>query len=255
VLSWGDSLAAVGGELSIDAIGDLNPIPWMLFDNSFKVTTDTMAGNDTIRTHKILIDSDPSNADFSDSLHSDIIRAIAWIEYAGSNDTTHCHHPYNSRWNNYWDDVISGHDTCSEIKLPCENTISTASGTMQMLRSVWEDAFNGINHRPLGYYRCSWDTLEWNWKINIFNGKYIIFRDYPSRLTGAQKKWDSVCTQCSESDSIPRYPNREDLVTYGYRLGSGNMRNVTADNWKTTVQIDTIYVQPVRSAKHRRPWR
>jgi hypothetical protein len=179
-----DSLYVVGGKLTIESKGALKHIPNI--NNMFKVNTDTLAtnGTDTLRTKRILIDRDPPNAAFLDSLHYDIIKAIAWVEYAGSSDQRHCHEHrqggvyYNPQYNDYWDDFINSLGVrCRDTKTPCENTQSSATGTMQMLRFYWAPAFRRADYIPPGYYRAEWDSLAWNWKINVFNGNYIYFKD------------------------------------------------------------------------------
>jgi hypothetical protein len=254
-----DSLYAIGGLLTLECRGKLKPIPNI--DNRFLVTSDTLKPNgDSVQIKRILIDRDPANSMFLDSLRYDIIKAIAWVEYAGSNDTIrHCHerNRQNLRYNDYWDIFITSHgDTCVDSLQPCENRLSTATGTMQMLRTVWASAFAKTNYIPSSYYRCIWDSLAWSWKINVFNGRYIYFKDNFYRIwkNPQQCTWDSVCTRCDAADSFPAYPNKEDLSVYGYKNGAPAMGSITADNWKNTVGADTDYVAPVRSAKHRRPW-
>jgi len=253
-----DSLYVVGGSLSVDAVGALSPLQDI--DNSFLVDTDTTI-NDTARATKlILVDQDPPNSSFSDSLELDIMRAIAWNEYAGSNDHSHCDNPYNPQWNNYWDHVISGQDTCFETLFPCENIGSSATGTMQMIRSIWECVFNESceGAEPPGYYEISWDSLAWNWQLNLINAYYIYFTDYMNyrvRRHPEQSTWDSLCVLCDPADPLPEYPNKEDLVTYGYKNGSGKMRSVTKENWVEKMEEDDgKYVRDVRRWKYEKPW-
>jgi hypothetical protein len=253
---WRDSLYVVGGSLSVVCVGALNEIPNI--DNRFSVNTDSVI-NDTMRATKlIIVDEDPPNSFFSDSLQHDIIRAIAWVEYAGSNDATHCDGHYNPRWNNYWDDVIMEEDTCIETKYPCENIGSTATGTMQIIRTVWEPAFNRPDYFPGGYIQASWDSLTWSWAINVFNGRFIYFVDNFTRMTREQRDWDSVCVLCDPADTIPLYPNKEDLSTYGYHEGASAMRQITSENWlqvmKSAVDEGAIYVRSVRRSKYAREW-
>ena len=246
-----DSLYVVGGSLSVDCNGALSPIQDI--DNSFLVNTDTTI-NDTARATKlILVDQDPPNNLFSDSLELDIMRAIAWKEYAGSNDTRHCSDPYNPQWNNYWDHVISAQDTCIETRFPCENIGSTATGTMQILRSYWENVFLGIDETPLPetYFQCSWDSLAWNWGINIFNGRYIIHDVNFEKMTDTQDGWDSL--YFPSNDYTPDEPNREDLSSYGYYEGWPTMQFVTEENWKKRV-LKHDYVVKVRRYKDQKPW-
>ncbi len=252
-----DSLYVVGGELTIACKGALKPVPNI--NNSFSVDTDTLSpyGFNVLKTKRILIDRDPSNALFLDSLEHDIIKAIAWQEYAGSNDFRRCHNPqYNPRYNNYWDDRITGADTCRDRKTPCENIWSSATGTMQMLRYTWQSAFNSPNYIPQGYYRAKWDSLAWNWKINVFNGKFIYFKDNFFRLNNneEQREWDSTCT-CASSDTIPESPNKEDLAVYGYTYGFYGQDSLTANNWKDVMESAAgYYVRAVRRFKDDQPW-
>lgn len=251
-----DSLCAVGGSLSVDCSGELMKIDNI--DNRFKVSTDSTINDTLIKPTKLVfINSDPPNNILLDSLQYDIIKAIAWVEYAGSNDIAHCHNPYHPRYNNYWDDVINGADTCHDTHYPCENRITTATGTMQMLRRTWERLFSGaMPYEPHGYTTCGWDSLAWNWKINISGGKYIYFVNNFFHMTKDQKTWDSLCVNCNEADSLPPKPNKEDLSVYGYKWGSRLMREVTKDNWKDTMSDPRFgkYVRDVRGSKYAKPW-
>jgi hypothetical protein len=261
-----DSLYVIGGKLTILGKGQLESIrdendSLMSIDNSFSITTDSIitANHDSINTKLILIDKDPANSLFLDSLQYDIIKAIAWIEYAGSNDNMHhCNDPYNLRYNNYWDNVYSAGDTCVDSLTPCENRLSTATGTMQMLRGTWETAFDSAGYIPSGYHVARWDSLAWNWKINIQNGKFIYFRDNFYRINragNAQRTWDSLCTLCNPADTIPAFPNKEDLSTYGYKYGFYGMDSVTTKNWNAVMKSPAaFYVRGVRRNKHERPW-
>ncbi len=247
-----DSLYAVGGSLSVACEGYLTPVENI--NNCFNIDTDsTINDTTTIPTRLILIDSDPSNQMFLDSLQYDIIKAIAWQEYAGSNDGTHCT-PYHNRYNNYWDSRITESDTCLDTRFPCENRLSTATGIMQMLRSTWENLFNlsGVYTEPDSFYACKWDSLAWSWKINIFNGKYIHQKSCFYHMTSAQKAWDSLYTPAS--DYTPDSTNREDLATYGYKEGSTFMRKIrTLKDWNTKIK-SFFYVNNVRMYKDEKPW-
>jgi hypothetical protein len=256
-----DSIYAIGGKLTIDARGALAHVDSI--DNRFKINTDSITPeNDTIR-HLILIDHDPSNAEFSARLGTDRMRAVAWKEYAGSSDTTHCHHPYNPRWNNYWDDVISGPDTCPETHRPCENNGSTATGIMQILRlkDSWEPLFAGLKPgHPAGFDTCLWDSLAWSWKICIKNGKYIFDTYLPNRFKDAQDSFPDSCS-LADCDTFPKNKNQEDLKVYGYYRGEYYMLEVIDDNtWKEYIAVKdnpplwAEYVQLVRKYYYRRPW-
>jgi hypothetical protein len=257
-----DSLSVVGGKLTILGKGritthfDNTNYPWAI-NNGFTVTTDTFAttNHDSIRTKLILIDKDPLNSLFLDSLQHDIIKAIAYQEYAGSYDSRHCNSPYNIQYNHYWDTRIHGADTCLDSHLPCENTGSSATGIMQISRKWHQADFSSGNHQPSGYTRCIWDSLAWNWKINIHNGKYLYFGENfynMYRPTNPQQFWDSLYTP--GSDYTPDNPNKEDLAVYGYNQGLGSMLAVTdTTTWVKKVKIST-YVKNVRQYKETRPW-
>lgn len=262
-----DSLFVVGGSLTYECKGHLKHVDGI--DNSFLATTDTTVPPqhiDTLQTKRILVDKDPANSLFLDSLQYDIIKALAWQEYAGSNDTHHCneHLPdgyhYNKHYNDYWDYFIDSHgDTCYDTRTPCENIGSTATGTMQMQRSSFEKVFLGnISGIPSTYIRCSWDSLAWNWKMNISNGKYVFFPYNKYYMTLTQRTWDSVCVLCDPASMFPKYPNREDLSSYGYNQGVTHMANdITKENWKTKMGEDTpgaIYVRALRLHKYVQPW-
>lgn len=240
-----DSLYAIGGKLTVEAAGAIKPIQDI--DNRFKVTSDsiTPSGGGIPKLH-IVIDEDPSDSEFIAELGSDIIRAIAWTEGACT-DTNGVHHVPYPRYNNYWSDTT---------KCPCENRTSTATGIMQMLRKTWEATFNGNHNNPTGGFdTCSWDSLAWNWKINIYNGKFIYFKDnfYYINNDPVQSKWDSLCAKCEESDSTSKHPNKEDLAAYGYTWGAPEMGKVDTLNWDTKVKND-VYVKRVRGNKHAKPW-
>jgi len=103
-----------------------------------------------------------------------------------------------------------------------ENTRSTATGTMQMLRGTWERVFRGSAFigEPPGYFACKWDSLAWNWKINVFNGKYVHQKSMFYRINNPkypQNAWDSL--YFPSSDYTPDIPNKEDLATYGFKEG------------------------------------
>jgi hypothetical protein len=109
---------------------------------------------------------------------------------------------------------------------------------------------------PLGYKECSnWDTLAWNWKINIHNGRYAYFTNGYFHMQTYQKQWDSTCVLCDSSEMLPKYPNREDLLTYGYKNGSTQMRKITSENWLQKMkEQEGKYVRDVRGYKYAKPW-
>ena len=163
VTFWRDSLYVVGGSLSVKCIGALAPIDNI--NNKFKVTTDSLI-NDTLRATKlILVDKDPANSLFEDTLRTDRIRAVAWQEYAGSADPVHCHEGtrYNNRWNHYWDMFVNSQgDTCRDTRYPCENAsgpYATDTGVMQIFRKGvgwgWGPFFEKPSSWPTGYFRVT----------------------------------------------------------------------------------------------------
>ncbi len=240
-----DSLAVVGGDLTIEMAGAFLPIENL--PPHFNCDSDSInfLGAKVPRYH-IKIDEDPSNAEFVAELGTDIMRAIAWTEGACT-ETYGVHHVIYPKYNNYWSD---------NTKCPCENRTSTATGTMQMLRKTWERTFNGSKYNPTaGFDTCRWDSLSWNWKINIFNGNFIYFKDnfYYINDDPEQSNWDSLCTECEESDSTSKHPNKEDLAVYGYTWGAPAMGKVDTLNWDTKVKND-VYVKRVRGNKHAKPW-
>jgi len=172
----------------------------------------------------IEIDEDPSNSDFSAELGSDIIRAIAWQEWAGMP---------TARWNHYdanGQPIVHGSDW----------------GVMQINKSSWENWFGNSGNNPSGYTVAKWNVMAWNWKTNVTNGTYIHQTYMHAKQTDTQKTWPDT----SDDNSTP---NREDLATYGYHYGEGDMRAITSESWSTTVEIDT-YTQNVRTYKSTKPW-
>ncbi len=261
---WRDSLYVVGGSLTVAGVGAMSPIPNI--DNRFTATTDTVI-NDTNRATKlIIVDRDPSNALLSDTLRTDRIRAVAWQEYAGSSDPAHCHEgiwSYNPQWNHYWDNfVYSQGDTCLDTRLPCENRIGTDTGIMQIFRTTWETTFDSTEHQgeyPQTFTVCQWDSLAWNWQLNINNGSWIMTDALPRKLGPSQELFPDSCSYLV-CDSVPSVANREDLTTYGYHAGEGNMRRlkdqVAWDKYifdpPTPIDTDRAnYVKWVRRFKYR----
>jgi hypothetical protein len=251
------------------AIGALNLVPNI--NNSFHVVTDSIpAVGDSIKTKKILIDSDPPNIWFSQYLETDQSRAIAWQEYAGSADPAHCHNPYNPRWNHYWDDRINGPDTCRDTKTPCENavdyaadTLSKDTGVMQIYRTTWEKVFNGSYQGgyPQTFRRCLWDSLAWNWKVCIENGRWIFEDAMPAKMLPPQHAFPDSCSYAN-CDSVPDIANEENLANYGYHAGEGNMQRIISQaTWNTYInnpdptkpkEVDRAnYVKWVRRYKYR----
>ncbi len=262
-----DSLYAIGGKLTIEARGALIHVDNI--NNAFKVNSDSITPQgDTIR-HKILIDSDPSNAEFSTRLGTDRIRAVAWQEYAGSRDARHCNNPpntYNPRWNHYWDNRIYAGATCRDSLTPCENTGWLDTGIMQIIRRErrtpggWETHFKASNSIPSGYIPVSWDSLAWNWRICINNGRYIHDVYMPTKFTPEQDSFPDSCS-FADCDTFPKNKNKEDLKAYGYHRGENRMKEVINDDaWKLYIADDSepqeysVYVQNVRKYYYRKPW-
>jgi hypothetical protein len=263
VTFWRDSLYVVGGSLTVASVGAMSPIPNI--DNGFTATTDTVI-NDTSRATKlIIVDQDPSNTLFSDTLRTDRIRAVAWQEYAGSADPAHCHegNSYNPRWNHYWDTFVGSHgDTCVDTRHPCENRWGLDTGIMQLYRTTWETVFDSTGHQgeyPQTFTVCRWDSLTWNWQLNIDNGSWIMTDAMPHKMTESQQLFPDSCSY-ADCDSVPSEPNKEDLTTYGFHAGEGNMRrlrdritwNTYIFNPPTPLDEDYAdYVKLVRRYKYR----
>ena len=260
---WRDSLYVVGGSLSVVCVGALKEIPNI--DNRFSVNTDSLV-NDTMRATKlIIVDQDPPDSLFEDTLRTDRIRAVAWQEYAGSDDPAHCHerHAYNPRWNHYWDTFVSSQgDTCFDTRYPCENAIGTDTGIMQIFRTVWETVFDSSAHQgeyPQTFTVCRWDSLAWNWQLNIDNASWIMTDAMPHKMTQSQQLFPDSC-KFADCDSVPTKPNKEDLSTYGFHAGEGNMRRLIDETtWNTYIfnpptLLDADYadyVKLVRRYKYR----
>ena len=266
-----DSLYAIGGLLTMESKGKLKPVYTIndslaKIDNSFKVVTDSITSSgDSIKTKRILIDEDPTNAMFSAGLETDQSRAIAWQEYAGWGDPIHCHNPYNPRWNHYWDDRINGADTCRDSKTPCENasdTLAKDTGIMQIFRTTWENTFlgiSGVNHYPAVRIYAKWDSVAWNWKTNIADGRWIFEEAMPHVMTAQQQQFPDSCS-FADCDSVPDTANQEDLANYGYHAGEGNMRRITSqklwngyiNNPPDSSEIERAnYIKWVRRYKYR----
>jgi hypothetical protein len=220
-----DSVYVVGGSLSVDCVGALKEIPDI--DNSFSVTTDTVI-NETlsIATKLILINVDPTNDDFGEHLITDRFRAIAWQEGAGTNKQGR--NVGMPRWNNYWEADSTRPDNC---RMPCEGDNSRDSGIMQMnrywLAPVFEDTIQ-YEYYPAGRVYCLWDSLSWNWILNIYNAQWWVDSALSSNLQGDQPTWPDSCPY-SICDSIPREPNKEDLTNYGYHSGEPGMWAITSE--------------------------
>ncbi len=260
VTFWRDSLYAVGGSLTVACQGYLSPVENI--NNCFQIDTDSTLNDSTkIPDLLILIDRDPPNALFSDSLGTDRNRAIAWAEAAGTLDITHCHNPYNPLWNHYWDTRISGADTCYDTRTPCENAGGTDTGIMQIYRTVWDTVFttpSSFPQYPAGFTICKRDSLEWNWMICIHNGRWILEDCMPARMKASQQAWPESCSY-ADCDSVPDMPNQEDLANYGYHAGEGRMRIIDTEKlWKQKIfkpnnlfEIDWAnYIKNVRRIKY-----
>lgn len=266
-----DSLYAIGGKLTIEARGALAHVDNI--NNVFKVNSDSITPQgDTIR-HQILIDADPSNAEFIDSLGNDTVRAIAWKEWAGYGA-----HPwrnkYRPQYNHYWDTFTVNGYTCPRdtfLFKPIESTTgsNTATGIMQILRTVWEGQFNGTHEDgPVDIFNghpffCSWDSVAWNWKIFVHKGAYIINKYLPNKinLDTIQRTFPDSCP-FAECDTFPSKKNKTDLIALGYNQGFPFMYRVKNDSlWgvyisrtKSPVPDYCTYVQEVRKYFYRKPW-
>jgi hypothetical protein len=256
-----DSLYAIGGKLTIDARGALTHIDNI--DNRFKVNSDSIfPPKDTIPKHNIVINEDPANNEFSAFMATDRIKAVAWQEHAGWGDNI-CHGQYRPCWNQYWDDFIVNNDTCRGSHKPCENTISTATGVMQILRlkDCWEPLFAGLKPGyPAGFDTCLWDSLAWNWKVCIDNGKYIHDIYMQAKFAPEQEEFPDSCS-LADCDTFPKSKNQEDLKTFGYHKGEDFMKLIIDDDtWKLYIADKdrrdewSRYVQDVRKYFYRKPW-
>jgi hypothetical protein len=268
-----DSLYAIGGKLTIEARGALKHVDNI--NNAFKVNSDSITPQgDTIR-HKILIDSDPSNAEFINYLGNDTVRAIAWKEWAGYG--AHLwHHQYRPRLNHYWDTFIVNGNTCPRdtfLFKPIESTTdsNTATGIMQILRTAWERQFDGRREDgPIDTFNgrypfyCKWDSVAWNWKVFVHKGAYIINKYLPEKidLDAIQKTFPDSCP-FAECDTFPSKKNKTDLIALGYNQGFPFMRRVKNDSLWGVFIADTTgpeipeyckYVQEVRKYFYRKPW-
>ncbi len=244
-----DSLYVVGGSLSVDCSGALKHV--LNIDNSFSATTDTVINDTAHATKLILIDVDPSNDNFEDSLITERFKAIAWQEGAGMNNQGR--NRRMPRWNNYW-----GADSTrpNNSRMPCEGDGSKDSGIMQLNRHVLEKVFNGSydGSYPEGRFYCEWDSLTWNWKLNIFNAKWWTEAALCSVMTDTQKLWPDSCSY-TNCDSLPRKANKEDLSNYGYHAGETRMKKITTDDkWKEYILEGTDdfadYARKVRRWKY-----
>ncbi len=244
-----DLLYAVGGKLSIDALGSLNPVAHM--DNGFSVTTDTLnTAGDTFATKLILIDRDPENEQLIDSLKTDRMRAIAYVE--GARTISYGGHQPQLRYNHYWNDTGT----------PCENGQGTDTGIMQICRTPdWESWFATGSNLPAGYVVGTWDSLAWNWNTNIENGRYILNTYMPNRFTSQQLLFPDSCSFAS-CGYFPESKNKEDLKTFGYHKGDPFMRKITGNSeWREYIAVENNppewadYVQRVRNFYYLKIWR
>jgi hypothetical protein len=131
---------------------------------------------------------------------------------------------------------------------------------MQMIRTVWEPAFNRPDYFPSRYFQASWDSLTWIWPLNVFNGIYIHDIYMPARFRQEQRLFPDSCSFVV-CDTFPSQKNKADLKTYGYHRGEGRMREIINDeDWKEMIAKKTdrqeyhIYVQNVRKFRYQTPW-
>jgi len=247
-----DSLYVVGGSLSVDCKGALSPVQDI--DNSFDVTTDTLIRGQPKTTKLILIVVDPQNEVFEEHFITERIKAIAWQEGAGLfNQGTNLGMP---RWNNYWE---ADAERPNNSRMPCEGSTSKDAGIMQMNRYWLEKVFNGSydGGYPVGRFYCSWDSLIWNWQLNIFNAKWWIEQALYEKMTETQKGWPDSCSFL-ECGSVPTEPNKEDLSNYGYHSGESVMRTLNDDDaWYQKIFKPKGYLEEdfAKYAKLVRKWR
>ncbi len=181
----------------------------------------------TITGVSIRMDEDPSNADFSAQLGSDIIRALAWQEGQG--------YLTWPRWNHY----------NNETGQPLVNAIG-AWGIMNIRKGVWGVWFETQGNTPTGYTVAKWNVMAWNWKVHIANGIYIHQTYMHAKQQDYQKAWPNTAEDAHT-------PNREDLASYGYLWNEQTMRKVTAANWDERI-VESIHVQNIRTYKSTKPW-
>jgi hypothetical protein len=130
---------------------------------------------------------------------------------------------------------------------------------MQVVRSQWERFFNGSyidNAYPGNWIMCKWDSLAWNWQINLHNGLWWLDSALVSRMIfGDQSEWPDSCS-FTDCDTVPDTPNKEDLANYGYHSGEPHMNDIkTADVWRTNITESNDeyakYCKNVRKWKYR----
>jgi hypothetical protein len=247
-----DSLYAVGGKLTIECRGKVKRDSTWALNTKFKIVTDSILANpiDSLKKKLILINGDPANTLFSDSLKKDRIRAIAWNEGAGT--LPEVGHPHSRfPWNHYWFDTFT----------PCENGGSSATGIMQIVRKWWQAKLDSLPYVPdTGYVSAKWDSMAWNWQICIKYGIFIHDVYYPNRYYKEQKMFPDSCSFDS-CGLFTKYKNKEDLNTYAYHTNLAKMHNILDDiDWQTyisdslTISADNIYVRKVRQYTYTKPW-
>jgi hypothetical protein len=219
-------------------------------DPKYEVNSDSITplGAAVPRYH-IVSDEDPSYSELIAELGSDIMRAIAWYEGACSQTYTG-HSVAFPKYSNYWSDAS---------KCPCENGSSTATGIMQMLRTKWQYQFLGDSDAtPYDIingdtFFCSWDSVAWNWKVNIHKGNYIYFQYLTGHLKPEQLAFPESCSY-SECGDTPLKKNKIDLRFYGYHHGRTAMRKILDDiKWAEEVE-DDVYTNIVRTNYYKKEW-
>jgi hypothetical protein len=244
-----DSLPVVGGDLTIETAGAFLPIENL--PPHFKYDSDSItAFGSKIPRYHIKIDEDPSNAEFIAELATDRLRAIAWKEHAGGAPLYEPHGTVYDPFNNYWEDTT---------RVPCGNASSTAAGVMQLLRTTWKYQFMGLyDTLPIDSldgqrFFCRWDSVAWNWKVNIHKGNYIYYKYLPKRYYKQQHTFPDSCP-FSDCENLPSKKNKDDLKVYGYTKGMSLMQQIQEDSdWRDKV-ADADYVQEVRYYYYKRPW-
>jgi hypothetical protein len=90
----------------------------------------------------------------------------------------------------------------------------------------WENHFSTTGHSPAGYTPAPWDSLAWNWKVCIENGRWIFEEAMPAKMVPQQRAFPDSCSYIN-CDSVPDIANQEDLANYGYHAGETKMRRIT----------------------------
>jgi len=142
----------------------------------------------------------PSKNEFSIEMGQDLVRAIAWQEWANSA----CNASDSLRWAHY----------CRTSKFTeTDYVIANPSGdfgVMQINKYTWEKYFNNPQKRAGDY--TGWDWTIRDWRENIRDARHIVYKIMMLGQTEQQKLWPEV--------------EREYLAAYGYHRGEGPMKAV-----------------------------